>query len=109
MVIRAPNQGVMKSSVERDERVMNILASTLRQPPAERELYMRTACKNDEDLYREVAEVMEWEARMGSFLLEPWVEFTKLARPFQAGEIIEERFEIAREIGEGGMGIVYEA
>ena len=99
----------MKSSVERDERVMNILASTLRQPPAERELYMRTACKNDEDLYREVAEAMEWEARMGSFLLDPWVEFTKLARPFQAGEIIEERFEIVREIGEGGMGIVYEA
>src|SRR5271165_3851273 len=99
----------MKTSSERDERVMTILADALQKPAAEREVYMRTACKNDEDLYREVAEAMEWEARMGSFLLDPWVEFTKLAKPFQAGEIIEERFEIVREIGEGGMGVVYEA
>src|ERR1022692_2362416 len=97
------------TSVERNERVMAILADTLRQPPAERELYMRAACKDDEDLYREVAEGVQWEERMGNFLLEPWVDFTKLARPFQAGEIIEDRFEIVREIGEGGMGIVYEA
>src|SRR5664280_119317 len=99
----------MTTSVERDERVMIILADALREPLPERELYVRMACKNDEDLYREVAEAMQWEARMGSFLLEPWVEFAKLARPFQAAEIIEERFEIVREIGEGGMGIVYEA
>ncbi len=25
-------------------------------------------------------------------------------RPFQAGQLISERFEIVREIGEGGMG-----
>ena len=99
----------MKTSIERDERVMIILAGALRYPPPERELFMRMACKDDKTLYREVAEALEWEARMGSFLLEPWVEFTKLARPFQAGEIVEERFEIVREIGEGGMGIVYQA
>jgi eukaryotic-like serine/threonine-protein kinase len=99
----------MEESVERDRLVITISDNALQKPPAEREPYMRTACKDDEDLYREVAEAVEWEIRMGSFLLKPWVEFTKLARPFQPGDIIEERFEIVREIGEGGMGIVYEA
>lgn len=88
---------------------MTILATALQQPVEEREAYVRIACKEDETLRREVAEALDWEVQMGSFLLKPWVEFTKLTLPFRGGEVVEDRFEIVREIGEGGMGVVYEA
>src|SRR5206468_6333892 len=47
--------------------------------------------------------------RMGSFLLHPMVILEDPTRSFCSGQIVSERFEIVRKIGEGGMGIVYEA
>jgi len=98
----------MEGSVEHEQGIA-ILLDALQLQPEERKAYLRTACNDDQELHREVVEALQWEERMGSFLLEPLIDFAQLARPFEAGQMVSERFAIIREIGEGGMGVVYEA
>jgi serine/threonine protein kinase/tetratricopeptide (TPR) repeat protein len=98
----------MEDGVQDDQRVMAIVSMALRRPPVERESYLRIACADDPALYEETAEAVRWEEQMGSFLLRPAVASSH-SRPFEAGQIVSERFEIVQEIGEGGMGVVYDA
>jgi tetratricopeptide (TPR) repeat protein len=99
----------MDISAETDRRVMSLVALAMRQAPAERNAYLRRVCKSDPELYREVSDIVAAEARMGSFLQHPMIVFKELQRPFEPGQLVAQRFEIIREIGEGAMGVVYEA
>lgn len=109
VVVRAAQQETMKSSAERDYQVMTIVSAALQHPATERKAYLQFACQHDLKLYQEVSEVVDWEERMGGFLLEPLIVFRDFQPAFQLGETISGRFEIIRMLGAGGMGVVYEA
>lgn len=86
---------------------MAVVSIALRQSLTERESYLRLACENDQALYREAVELVKRQERLGSFMEHPLIEDHR--RPLEIGQIISNRFEILRAIGEGGMGFVYEA
>jgi serine/threonine-protein kinase len=46
---------------------------------------------------------------MGDFLLEPLLRRLLATLPFQPGELVNGRFRIRREVGQGAMGVVFEA
>src|SRR3954469_8300309 len=112
----APRQKMASSEIERgemldrEERLMSLVRETLRTPPGQRETYLRAACHQDQDLYSEVSEIVEWEERMGDFMRDPLVgliDLEALDRPFKPDQLVADRFEIIREVGDGGMGVVY--
>lgn len=88
---------------------MALVTAVLEKPAGAREAYLRLACAGNDELYREAAEVVTGEEMMGRFMQYPMVVLEDPARSVCAGQIVSDRFEIVRQIGEGGMGIVYEA
>ena len=80
----------------------------MKYPPEDRKGYLRSACPSA-GVFEDVWMRLEWEQRMGSFLREPLFTLGDSDPAFQAGAILSNRFRIIREVGRGGMGIVYEA
>ena len=99
----------MPNSLDDDEQVMSLVELTLSRLPEEREAYILNLCANDPGLREKVWRYVQAEQRMNGFLLEPLFSLGSDSCSLQPDQVLEERFRIVRELGQGGMGVVYEA
>ncbi len=100
----------MQTESERDQRFMTLFRAALDQGGRDRwEPFVRSACAGDSELERELLDNLERHERMGDFLAGPLIPRVETAHPFAAGDLIADRFRVVRQVGEGGMAVVYEA
>ena len=95
------------SAENRYDRSRELFEQALDLPAGERHAFLEGECGDDQQLFREVASLIEAEAGAGSFLETP-VSGEEQARDSWIGRSIGQ-YRIIEVIAGGGMGVVYRA
>lgn len=94
------------------QRVKTIFDSAFEMGASQRSSFLRIACADDEELLREVEDLLAASETAGSFMEIPLVNAVEDLLPhdsavqLESGQILG-RYRIIRRIGEGGMGEVF--
>ena len=94
-------------TLERHRRLRAIFDSALLRDPAARQAYVDLACADDPALQPEVKRLLALHQDAGSFLERP-PDLALWAAPVEEQFTGNTRFRVVRQLGAGGMGVVYE-
>jgi eukaryotic-like serine/threonine-protein kinase len=96
---------------ERWQQVENLFLSVLERQPAERTAFLDQACREDEELRREVETLLAYEEQARSFIESPAIDLAARALADDQNRITVGRsigpYKILLLLGRGGMAEVY--
>src|ERR1700761_5653105 len=96
-----------KSATSRSDTEEAIFSEAVELPAEEREAFVRKRCKGDEPLAQSILALLTQFDRLGSFLSSPPLTAVPLDIQITPQTLLAGRFRVRKQLGRGGMGIVY--